>query len=80
MEVSYKILTSETGLKDLEKTVKEHLNKGWKPLGGIAFNHGYPYQAVGKVSSKKKLQEQPTKETNPAPRPLKNIASDDYYK
>lgn len=47
-KAEYKVVTSTTGLPDLEKAVTKLLNEGWKPLGGIAFNQGYPYQAVAR--------------------------------
>ncbi len=46
---SYKIITSTSGFKELEDNVNEALNNGWKPIGGIAFNSGYSYQAVAKI-------------------------------
>lgn len=45
----YKVVTSTTGFPDLEAEITRLLNKGWKPLGGIAFNQGYPYQALARV-------------------------------
>ncbi len=45
----YKVISSNSGLEELEKKVSESINKGWKLQGGIAFNHGFCYQAmVGK--------------------------------
>lgn len=50
-KAEYKVATSTTGIAELEKTVTELLNQGWKPLGGISFNHGYPYQALARVAT-----------------------------
>lgn len=45
----YKVVVSDKGFDDFEAKVSEMLNKGWKPLGGIAFNHSYPHQSMAKV-------------------------------
>ncbi|ACR13281.1 DUF1737 domain-containing protein [Teredinibacter turnerae] len=45
----YKIISGPSGLPQLEDRITEFLNKGWKPVGGIAFNAGYPYQAIARV-------------------------------
>ena len=45
----YKVVGSATGLKGLEEAVMEKMAEGWQPIGGLAFNQGYPYQAMGKV-------------------------------
>lgn len=51
----YKVITSKNGFQELEETVSRHLNQGWKPIGGIAFNNGFPYQAMAKVEDVKPL-------------------------
>lgn len=48
-KAEYKVVTSQTGLRELEQKVSDLINAGWKPLGGLAFNHGYPYQALARV-------------------------------
>lgn len=48
-KAEYKIISGPSGLPQLEDRVTEFLNKGWKPVGGIAFNAGYPYQALARV-------------------------------
>lgn len=48
----YKVLHGEKGLKDLEHKVSAHLNQGWKPVGGLAFNQGHCYQAMVGKSAK----------------------------
>ena len=59
--LKYKVVTSSNGFRDLEKAVSLLLNKGWKPVGGVAFNNGFAYQAmVGKVEEK--IEKQPGKE------------------
>lgn len=45
----YKVIVSDKGFEDFEAKVSEKLNQGWKPIGGIAFNHSYPHQAMAKV-------------------------------
>jgi hypothetical protein len=45
----YKIIVSDKGFDDFEAKVSEKLNDGWKPIGGIAFNHSYPHQAMAKI-------------------------------
>lgn len=45
----YKVVVSDKGFEDFEAKVSEMLNQGWKPLGGIAFNHSFPHQAMAKV-------------------------------
>lgn len=45
----YKIITSTNGFAELEQQVSKMLNQGWKPLGGLAFNQGHPYQALAKL-------------------------------
>ena len=45
----YKVVVSDKGFEDFEAKVSEKLNQGWKPIGGIAFNHSYPHQAMAKV-------------------------------
>lgn len=52
---TYKIITSKNGFQELEDKVSRHLNQGWKPIGGIAFNAGYPYQAMAKIEEVKPL-------------------------
>ena len=48
--LTYKVISSNTGFKELEQKVTKLLNRGWKPVGSISFNQGYCYQAmVGKL-------------------------------
>ena len=64
--MEYKITFSESGFKGLEEQVNKLMNQGQKPLGGIAFKAGYPYQAIARVveikekttESKPKTQEE----------------------
>lgn len=48
-KIQYRIITGDKGFKDLEDKVTIRINKGWKLIGGLAFNGGYPYQAMAKV-------------------------------
>ena len=66
----YKVISSDSGLEELEKKVSESINKGWKPQGGIAFSHGYSYQAmIGKRKIAKEneiskvIEKEPTSNT-----------------
>ena len=77
MSVEYKVIHSENGIKGLETAVSKYLSDGWKPIGGIAFNQGYPYQAIAKV--KKEQKKAVKKEENTRIIKPKNIASDEYY-
>jgi len=45
----YKVVIGKGGFKDLEKQVSDLMNKGWKPLGGIAFNATFPHQSMARV-------------------------------
>lgn len=49
----YKVIVSDKGFDDFEKKVAEKLDDGWKPIGGIAFNHSYPHQAMARLSDGK---------------------------
>jgi len=48
-KAEYKVVSGPEGLPQLEKRVTEYLNQGWKLIGGISFNAGYPYQAIARV-------------------------------
>ena len=48
-KAEYKVVSGPEGLPQLEKRVNDLLNKGWKPIGGVSFNSGYPYQAVARI-------------------------------
>jgi hypothetical protein len=48
-KAEYKVASGATGFKELEETVSKMLNEGWKPVGGIGFNAGFPYQAMARV-------------------------------
>lgn len=45
----YKVVVSDKGFEDFEAKVSEKLNQGWKPIGGIVFNHSFPHQAMAKL-------------------------------
>ena len=70
----YRVITSENGIKELESKISVLLNQGWKLVGGISFNHGYPYQAItGQVLKSEDDREQinsETREEDKAPRQL----------
>lgn len=48
-KIVYKVVVSNNGFEDFEAKGSEKLNQGWKPIGGIAFNYNFPYQAMAKV-------------------------------
>ncbi|EAT13092.1 DUF1737 domain-containing protein [Bermanella marisrubri] len=50
-KAEYKVVSGPEGLPQLEKRVTEYLNKGWKPVGGVGFNAGFPYQAMARIVS-----------------------------
>lgn len=52
-KAEYKIVNGKSGFPELEENVSKMLNQGWKPVGGIAFNAGFPYQAMAKVITAK---------------------------
>ncbi|GAA6169268.1 DUF1737 domain-containing protein [Sessilibacter corallicola] len=72
-KAEYKVVSGTNGFPELEEKVSKLLNQGWKPVGGIGFNAGYPYQAMAKVvtvstaekanSNKNKQQLSKTEET-----------------
>ncbi|MDO3383837.1 DUF1737 domain-containing protein [Gilvimarinus algae] len=51
-QYEYRVITGEKGFKELEQKVSDLLNRGWKPIGGIAFNQGFGYQAMAKLVEK----------------------------
>ncbi|GAB2877768.1 hypothetical protein ACCI51_08460 [Microbulbifer echini] len=50
-KAEYKVAVGKSGFSSLEEEVTRLLNEGWKPIGGLAFNAGYPYQAMARVVS-----------------------------
>ncbi len=48
-KAEYKVVSGTNGFPELEEKVSEMLNQGWKPVGGIGFNSGFPYQAMARV-------------------------------
>ena len=61
----YRVITSENGIKELESKISVLLNQGWKLVGGISFNHGYPYQAlIGQMLKSEEDRELKTESTN----------------
>lgn len=71
-KIEYKIIVSDKGFDDFAGKVSEKLNDGWKPIGGIAFNHGFPHQAVAKMieTSEQKGIEQNDLKTSSKPKAL----------
>lgn len=72
-KAEYKVIVSDKGFEDFEQKVAEKLSQGWKPVGGVAFNHSYPHQALVRVvEATSELQKAPEKtiENNSTPRPL----------
>ncbi len=48
-KAEYKVISGTNGFPELEEKVSVLLSRGWKPVGGIGFNAGYPYQAMARV-------------------------------
>jgi len=61
-KIEYKVCGGTNGFVELEKEVSILLNAGWKPVGGIAFNSGFPYQAMARVFEFKTSPQAPKKE------------------
>lgn len=61
----YKIVVGSNGFNDFENQVSSLMNKGWKPIGGVAFNSGYANQAMARIidldTSKKETEKPPEK-------------------
>lgn len=70
---TYKVCGSTTGFKGLEEEVSAMLNDGWKPIGGIAFNAGYPYQAMAKIIDTEEKPTPKAADANTAMRKLDEI-------
>ena len=70
-KAEYKVVSGPEGLPQLEARVNELLNKGWKPIGGISFNAGYPYQAVARVVTVSSTTEHQLSKTKPKTSKLK---------
>ncbi|WP_096085890.1 DUF1737 domain-containing protein [Agaribacterium haliotis] len=47
----YKVVGGKPSLPEFEEEVAKHLNDGWKPVGGVAFNASFAYQALAKVTN-----------------------------
>lgn len=62
-KAQYKVIVSDKGFDDFEEKVSKMLNEGWKPVGGIAFNHSYPHQAMAKVVDVEQEPKAITKQT-----------------
>lgn len=57
--IKYKVVAGTNGLQELEEKVEKMIKEGWKPIGGIAFNQGYCYQAMaGKIKEEKTKENQ----------------------
>lgn len=50
------IVSGKEGFEDFTSKVSEKLNEGWKPVGGVAFNRGYPHQAMARVIETKEKE------------------------
>jgi|GEM_PF-6830991 len=52
----YKLVKDTHKLEKLEQIVSEMITNGWKPVGGIAFNNGFAYQAMARLSKSPKAE------------------------
>lgn len=78
-QYQYKIVGSPNGFPELEQKISAMLNQGWKPIGGIAFNQGHPYQAMAKLvdtSAVPKATIQVSAETKPRPKTFNEAMKD----
>lgn len=66
--IVYKLITAESGIKELEDKITTLINDGWKLAGGISFNHGYPYQAV--IGKETPIEKPPGPAEDKAPKEL----------
>lgn len=78
-QYQYKIIGSLNGFPELEQKISTMLNQGWKPIGGIAFNQGHPYQAMAKLAdaaaaTKPAAEEKP--ELKPRPKTFNEAMKD----
>lgn len=70
-KAEYRVVAGERGFKDLESKVSEMLTAGWKTIGGVAFNAGYPYQAMARlVDSKEAITPEKQESEQQKPRAL----------
>jgi hypothetical protein len=58
-KIEYKVVVSNNGFSDFEEKVSKMLGDGWKPVGGVAFNHSYPHQAMARVIDVQTNQDTP---------------------
>lgn len=58
----YKIIVGSNGFNDFENQVSNMMNKGWKPVGGIAFNSGFANQAMARIVDLD-ISQKPTEKT-----------------
>ena len=66
-KAEYKIAVGKSGFSSLEGEVTQLLNEGWKPIGGLAFNAGYPYQAMARVVNVAKPSDHSQSQAQAAP-------------
>lgn len=50
MITDYKIIKAGGGPVNLEIEVVEWIRKGWQPIGGVAVDQNYHYQAMVEVT------------------------------
>jgi hypothetical protein len=74
-QYQYKVIGSPNGFPDLEQKNSTMLNQGWKPIGGIAFNQGHPYQAMAKLVDTTATPKTTT-ETKPRPKTFNEAMKD----
>lgn len=63
-KIEYKVCGGTNGIIELEREVSSLLNKRWKPVGGITFYAGFPYQALARVAEISEKRDKP-KATKP---------------
>lgn len=40
--IDYVVITSTKGVENLESLIKENINRGWQPIGGVAIINATP--------------------------------------
>lgn len=75
----YKVIVSDKGFDDFAAKVSEKLNDGWKPIGGIAFNHSYPHQAMAKVVDDAE-EKNNLKDESSAPQKVRTLTANEAMK
>lgn len=75
----YKVIGSSRGFPEIEKKIGIMMDSGWKPVGGIAFNMGVPYQAMARqveVKTIRPAENKAAQKQQPQPKTFNQILKD----